>query len=33
MGNKEPFLERMDTFERKQHYNAPCAISCPGILY
>ena len=33
MGKKEPFLERMDTFERKQHYNAPCAISCPGILY
>ena len=28
MGKKEPIVERMETFERKQHYHAPCAINC-----
>ena len=32
MGEKEPLVERMDAFERKQHYNVPCTISCQGIL-
>ena len=30
MGEKEPIVERMDTFERKQHY--PCTFTCQGIL-
>ena len=23
---------RIDTFEKKQHYNVPCAISCQGTF-
>ena len=33
MGKKEPIVERMETFERKQHCHAPCAINCQGILH
>ena len=34
---KEFFIQlesniRMDAFERKQHYNFPCAFSCQGTL-
>ena len=32
MEEKVPLEERMDTFERKQHYNVSCAISCQEIL-
>ena len=32
MGENGPLMEKMDTFERKQHYNVPCAISCQRIF-
>ena len=32
MEEKGPLVEKMDTFERNQHYNVSCAISCQGIL-
>ena len=32
MGEKGPLVERMNTFERKWHYHAPCTISCQGTL-
>ena len=31
MEKKGPLAEKLDTFERKQHYNVSCAISCHGI--
>ena len=32
MGEKGPLAKRMDTFEKKQHYNVPCTISCQGTF-
>ena len=31
MEEKGPLVERMDIFERNQHNNVPCTISCQGI--
>ena len=32
MGEKGLYLDRMGVFERKQHTNVPCTISCQEIL-
>ena len=32
MGEMRPLVERMDIFERKQHNNGPCTISCQETL-
>ena len=32
MGEKGTLVEKLDTSERKYHYNVPCTISCQGIL-
>ena len=32
MGEKGLYLDSMGVFERKQHTNVPCTISCQEIL-